>query len=193
MADILKGAPVAAAITEDLTARCNIMKVKGIMPTLAMVRIGQRPDDLSYQNAAMKRCEKVGIAVHRMVGRMADSFMNGRRVFQIDGNMGGTAGIAEALLQSHAGLIDLLPALPPTWTKGAAMGFKARGNVEVDMIWEDHALTKAALRPALDGKLEIRAKGMKGLTVDGREVPAEKTEYGFAFDAQAGREYALVF
>ena len=137
--------------------------------------------------------EKVGLAVHRMVGRMADSFLNGRRIFQIDGNMGGTAGIAEALLQSHTGLIDLLPALPPTWKKGAAKGFKARGNVEVDMVWEDNALTQAALRPALDGRLEIRAKGMKGLIVDGKEVPVEKTEYGFAFDAQAGREYALLF
>ena len=63
MADILKGAPAAAAITEDLAARCNILKVKGVMPTLAMVRVGERPDDLSYQNAAMKRCEKIGIAV----------------------------------------------------------------------------------------------------------------------------------
>lgn len=63
MADILKGAPAAAAITEDLAARCNILKVKGVMPALAMVRVGERADDLSYQNAAMKRCEKIGIAV----------------------------------------------------------------------------------------------------------------------------------
>lgn len=63
MADILKGTPVAAAITEDLAVRCEALNAKGIVPTLAMVRVGERADDLSYQNAAMKRCEKIGIAV----------------------------------------------------------------------------------------------------------------------------------
>lgn len=65
MAELWKGAPVAAALTQQLTARCGALKERGITPTLAIVRMGERPDDISYENAAVKRCETVGIAVKK--------------------------------------------------------------------------------------------------------------------------------
>lgn len=65
MAELWRGAPAAAALTERLTARTERLRQAGIVPTLAIVRVGARGDDVSYENAAMKRCEKVGIAVRR--------------------------------------------------------------------------------------------------------------------------------
>lgn len=65
MAELWKGAPVAAALTQQLTARCGALKERGTVPTLAIVRMGERPDDISYENAAVKRCETIGVAVKK--------------------------------------------------------------------------------------------------------------------------------
>ena len=67
MAEILKGLPVANALTEKLIARCENLKAKNIVPTLAILRVGERPDDISYENGILKRCEKIGIAVKKFV------------------------------------------------------------------------------------------------------------------------------
>lgn len=134
---------------------------------------------------------RVGESVRQMVGQAADSFFNGRRVFQIDGNLGATAGIAEALLQSHRGLIRLLPALPPDWTRGEVRGLMARGAVQVDIAWDNGRMISAALRPALDGALQVCAPLPVRVWADGKEIPARPTAWGFTFDALAGKEYTL--
>ena len=63
MAEIWKGSPVAKAISETLIQDVEELKAKGVVPTLAIVRVGERPDDLAYENGAMKRAEKVGVRV----------------------------------------------------------------------------------------------------------------------------------
>ncbi len=67
MAELLKGAPVAAALSEQTAADVAELKEKGVVPTLAIFRVGERDDDLSYERGAMKRCEKVGVAVKNVV------------------------------------------------------------------------------------------------------------------------------
>ena len=67
MAEIIKGAPAAAVLTEELTRRAGALRQKGVVPCLAIVRLGARDDDLAYERAAMKRCDAVGIAVRQIV------------------------------------------------------------------------------------------------------------------------------
>ena len=65
MAALLKGAPVAKAITAELVERAQKLESLGVVPTLAIMRVGEREDDLSYERGALKRCEKVGISCRR--------------------------------------------------------------------------------------------------------------------------------
>lgn len=80
--------------------------------------------------------------------------------FQIDGNFGGTAGIAEMLLQSHGGFIEPLPAIPEEWKSGSFKGLVARGNFVVDAIWKDGRIVELSMVSRVGGVCELRYPGI---------------------------------
>ena len=91
--------------------------------------------------------------------------------FQIDGNFGCTAGIADMLVQSHAGYIHLLPALPDEWSQGTVKGLCCRGGFELtELTWENGAVVRASLLSRLGGKLRIKVNG------EMKEIDTQKGE-----------------
>ena len=142
-------------------------------------------------NARLMDGEKTDRNIRKMLTDSATrSFLNNNLVFQIDGNLGATAGIAECLLQSHIAL-HFLPALPVSWKDGSVTGLRARGSQDIDLKWKDGKFAEAVVRPQFSGAIEVVGETLKVMCGDSL-VPVEKTKIGFAFSAEGGRSYKLV-
>ena len=112
---------------------------------------------------------------------------------QIDGTMGVAAGITEMLVQSHEGKIDLLPAMPDTWSTGRFDGVCVRGGFELDFKWQDHTISEVEILSKAGKICRIKADGNVKVTENGKKITFKTLDGGFIeFKTIENRKYLLV-
>lgn len=113
---------------------------------------------------------------------------------QVDGTLGVTAGITEMLIQSHEGLIDILPSLPDEWPAGQFSGVRARGGFELDMEWVNGRLTGLRIISEAGNICRVKAGPVSGVFCNGRPLVTKQYNDGSVeFETEKGNEYTFQF
>jgi alpha-L-fucosidase 2 len=137
-----------------------------------------------------------GIMVSENLKRMISHYCNpnltdSKPPFQIEGNFGAAAAIAEALMQSCGGEINLLPALPEEWTNGHIKGLRAKGGFTVDIYWAESRLCYADITSDLGGELRLRANAAVSVSCGGEAVDSVTEDGIIIINTEEGKTYNI--
>lgn len=151
---------------------------------------GDRAHKLLRQ--ALNLTYKTQLSMNVADGGVYENLLDAHPPFQIDGNFGATASIAEMLLQSHLNEIHLLPSLPKAWATGSINGLKAQGNFEINMQWNKGLLQKAFLTSLSGSNCKIRTQ--IPITIKNQQYKSEKDGkyFVYSFDTVKGKQYKIV-
>ena len=119
--------------------------------------------------------------------------MVSQRSQQMDGIFGMGAGIAEMLLQSHQGFIELLPAITVDWYQGSFRGLRARGGFELSAEWKESRLISGSIKSLAGKEAVVQAPGLQYVMDENGTVLSSAENDRIAFETEAGKEYRLIF
>ena len=184
------------------TPAVNSLKLRGDVATgWSMgwkVNLWARALDGDHAHLILKNALKHSTAygTNQYAGGVYYNLYDAHAPFQIDGNFGCCAGIAEMLLQSHSDTLQLLPALPSTWPAGRAYGLRAVGNFQVDQVWADGKLTAIAIKSESGRPCPIIYPGIAqhGVYCNGQQVPVTViNENTIVIPTEVGQWYQIDF